>query len=435
MLQLRFHFGERDRDGSGDGPLDAAVMDACARRGVAAAALLRGVEGFGAKHLLRTDRLLSLSEDALLVAVAVGESAEIEALAEEVREMANGGLVALEGVEVVDGGAVGDRGARTTGTTTSPAEQVVVPVAGAPEDEGGGSGGAPADGEEGAQGDRDGSATGDAVRGAPDDGGGGASGDRAPNERTGGPRGGDPGDLVKATIWGPRTGAASPHLAAVAALHRHGALAATVLLGVDGVLEGERRRARFVASNRGVPAMTVAVGERAAIDAALAGHGGTAHLVTVEAVETFRRIATVSHHRDGAVVSSSRIARASHHGAGPVERNSVIDRGSHHGATRVALVTSEIAACDSGPLYVELIRRLRAEGATGATALRGVWGFRRGGEPHGDRVLVLQRDVPLVVETVDTAERAEQWRTIALELAGDQDIVYSQAITSTFAVK
>ena len=44
-----------------------------------------------------------------------------------------------------------------------------------------------------------------------------------------------------------------------------------MLLGVDGVLDGERRRARFVASNRGVPAMTVAVGERATIEAALAG--------------------------------------------------------------------------------------------------------------------------------------------------------------------
>ena len=71
-LQLRFHFGERDRDGDGR-PLDVAVMDACARHGVWAAALLRGVEGFGAKHVERTDRLLSLSEDAPLVAVAVGE--------------------------------------------------------------------------------------------------------------------------------------------------------------------------------------------------------------------------------------------------------------------------------------------------------------------------------------------------------------------------
>ena len=56
--------------------------------------------------------------------------------------------------------------------------------------------------------------------------------------------------------------------AAVAA--RHGAESATVLLGVDGILEGERRRARFVAGNRGVPAMTVGVGQRAAIEAAVA---------------------------------------------------------------------------------------------------------------------------------------------------------------------
>jgi PII-like signaling protein len=353
MLQLRFHFGERDR--CADGPLDAAVIDACARRGVAAAALLRGVEGFGAKHRLRTDRLLSLSEDAPLVAVAVGEHAAVEGLAEEVREMASGGLVVLEGVEG------GDRGA--------------------PEDEGEGSGGAPRDGEEG-----------------------------APN--------GGADELVKATIWGPRSGSASPHLGAVAALHRHGALAATVLLGVDGVLEGERRRGRFVASNTGVPAMTVAVGERASIGAALAELDTTGHLVTVEAVESFRRIATVSHHSDGGVEPKWRI-----------------EPPSLHTATRVTLVTSEIAACESHPLYVELIRRLRAEGAAGATALRGVWGFRGDGEPHGDRVLALRRDVPLVVETVDTPERAARWREIALELAGDREVVYSEAITGTFDLK
>ena len=32
---------------------------------------MRGVEGFGAKHHLRTDRLLTLSEDLPLVSVAV----------------------------------------------------------------------------------------------------------------------------------------------------------------------------------------------------------------------------------------------------------------------------------------------------------------------------------------------------------------------------
>ncbi len=76
MLQMRFYFGERDRDG--DGPLDAAVIAACAHHGVSGAALLRAVEGFGAKHQMRTDRMLTLSEDPPLVAVAVGESGGIE---------------------------------------------------------------------------------------------------------------------------------------------------------------------------------------------------------------------------------------------------------------------------------------------------------------------------------------------------------------------
>ena len=44
--------------------------------------LLRGVEGFGARHRLRTDRSLTLSEDLPLVAVAVDTRARIEALAE-----------------------------------------------------------------------------------------------------------------------------------------------------------------------------------------------------------------------------------------------------------------------------------------------------------------------------------------------------------------
>ena len=329
MIQLRLYFGERDRNGGGS--LEDAVMDACARRGVEAAALLRGVEGFGAKHLLRTDRLLSLSEDAPLVAVAVGETEVIEGLAEEVREIASEGLLTHE-----------DVGARTTGTAATSAGMAAVPVVGAP------------------------------------------------------------ADAVRATIWGPRTGPEAPHLAAVAALRKHGADSATVLLGVDGVLEGERRRARFVAGNRGVPAMTVAVGERAAIEAAVAEVDGAAHLVTVEGVATNSRIERVSRHSE---------------------------------AVRVTLVTSEIAQCGSHPLYVALIHELRRSGAAGATALRGVWGFRGGREPHGDRVLALRRDVPLIVETVDGPEKAERWREMALELACDEGLVHSQSVSKAIALE
>jgi PII-like signaling protein len=209
-----------------------------------------------------------------------------------------------------------------------------------------------------------------------------------------------------------------------------------VLLGVDGVLDGERRRARFVASNRGVPAMTVAIGARAAIDAALAEVDGGAHLVTVEAVETYRRIATVSLHSEGGMAQNSDIDRVSLHAEAGVEPKLPIEPPSLHGAAaRVTLVTSEIARGGGHPRYLELIHELRREGAAGATALRGVWGFRGGGEPHGDRVLALRRDVPMLVEVVDAPERAARWNEIALSLVGDGDVVYSQSIPRTFTLE
>lgn len=294
MLQMRFYFGERDR--CGDGPLDAHVMDACARHGVRAAALLRAVEGFGAGQRMRTDRMLSLSEDPPLVAVAVGEAEAIEALAEEIAAIAGDGLLTLNQV------ATPDR------VRSSP--HLLRQSANAP---------------------------------------GGEAGD----------------DQVRVTIWGPRTGPRSPHIGAVDAFHRHGAEAAMVFLGVDGVLDGERRRARFVAANHGVPALTVAVGSRAAIDTALREVDGAAPLVTVEGVEL-----------------SSRIERGKLHSTP---------------ATRVTYLTSEIARSGAHPRHLELIHALRAQGAAGATALRGVWGFRGSTPPHGDRVLAVARDVPILV--------------------------------------
>jgi PII-like signaling protein len=316
MLQLRFYFGERDR--CGDGPLDVAVMAGCARHGVSAAALLRAVEGFGAKQRMRTERMLTLSEDPPLVAVAVGESGRVEALAEEIRRIADDGLLAVN--------------------------QVTTP-------------------------------------------------DR-PNA---------PEDQVRVTIWGPRTGSRSPHMSAVDALHRHGAEAAMVLLGVDGVLDGERRRARFVASNHDVPALTVAVGEWGRIEAALAEVDGAAPLVTVEAVEL-----------------SSRIEGEKLHSAA---------------ATRVTYVTSEIEARGPHPCYLELIHRLREQGAAGATALRGVWGFRGATPPHGDRVLALRRDVPILVEAIDAPEPATRWRELALSFVGADDVVHSQPIEKTLTLE
>jgi PII-like signaling protein len=97
-LKLTTYFGERDR--AGDRWLADALIDVYARRELRVSLVMRGTEGFGLKQHLRTDRLLSLSEDLPLVAVAVDERERIEAAHEEVRELRFDGLVTLERVRM-----------------------------------------------------------------------------------------------------------------------------------------------------------------------------------------------------------------------------------------------------------------------------------------------------------------------------------------------
>ena len=55
---------------------------------------------------------------------------------------------------------------------------------------------------------------------------------------------------------------------------------------------------------------------------------------------------------------------------------------------------SESARHDGHPLHRALVQRLRATGVSGATSLRGIWGFHGDHPPHGDRLLQLHRHVP-----------------------------------------
>jgi PII-like signaling protein len=93
-LKLVVHHGERARTAgrlTGD-----AVMEAVAGAGVEAATALRGVEGFGAHHRLRTDRLLTLSDDLPYLTVVVGAASAVAPLATHVAELVPTGLLTLE---------------------------------------------------------------------------------------------------------------------------------------------------------------------------------------------------------------------------------------------------------------------------------------------------------------------------------------------------
>jgi PII-like signaling protein len=93
-LKLTSYFGERQRCAGGF--VADALLELYGRHEIAASILLRGTEGFGLRHHLRTDRSLSLSEDLPLITVAVDTRSRIEAVLAPVIKLNPAGLVTLE---------------------------------------------------------------------------------------------------------------------------------------------------------------------------------------------------------------------------------------------------------------------------------------------------------------------------------------------------
>src|SRR5258707_4565807 len=93
-IKLSVYLGERDR--AGGRLLADVVIDVFAQHRVRASMLLRGIEGFGIKHRLLSERTLTLSEDLPLVATALDTPARIGAIAERVRRVSPHGLITLE---------------------------------------------------------------------------------------------------------------------------------------------------------------------------------------------------------------------------------------------------------------------------------------------------------------------------------------------------
>ena len=199
-VKLSVYFGERDR--AGDRFLADALCDIFAAHRLSTSLVMRGTTGFGAKQHLRTDRLLTLSEDLPLVAVGVDAPERVER-----------GAARRAGA-----GVRRPRHARARGRRAAARQR------------------------------------------------------RRPSSPS---------------TWARR----EPYDAVVAALHRHGVAGATVLLGVDGTAHGERRRARFLGRNAGVPLMVVSVGEAAALAAALPEIAGLLErpIVTWERVRVCKR--------------------------------------------------------------------------------------------------------------------------------------------------
>jgi PII-like signaling protein len=192
-------------------------------------------------------------------------------------------------------------------------------------------------------------------------------------------------------------------------LHRRGIAGATVLLGVDGTAHGQRQRAAFFSRNAQTPMMIISVGPGEQIARVLPELGALLQrpLLTLERVSICKR--------DGERLAAPSALPGADQTAMPLRH-------------KLMVYTSEAALCDGQPIHRAIVRRLRAAGISGATTLRGIWGFHGDHAPHGDRLWQLGRHVPAVTIVVDTPERIAAAFAVIDDLTSGQGLVTSETV-------
>jgi PII-like signaling protein len=334
-LKLTTYFGERLRHRHGF--VADTLLDLYGNHNVATSVMLRGIASFGPRHQLRSDELLSLSEDPPVAIAAVDTADKIAALAEQAVTLTTRGLITLERAHLVGPGS--------------------------------------------------------AVRAIP--------------------------ETAKLTVYvgrQHRVAGAPAYRAVCAALHRHGFAGATVFLGVDGTAHGQRRRARFFSRNADVPLMIVAVGTGDQVGAVLDELDELLErpLCTVERAQLCKR--------DGELL------------ARPATLPATDDRGRMLWQ-KLMIHTSEAALHDGVPIHRAIVRRLLDSGvSSGATVLRGVWGYSGDAQPHGDRLFQLGRQVPVTTVVVDTPARIAASFDVVDQLTAGHGMISAEMVPAAVIV-
>src|SRR4029077_13566401 len=90
---------------------------------------------------------------------------------------------------------------------------------------------------------------------------------------------------------------------------------------------------------------------------------------------------------------------------------------------KLMVSTSEATRHQGQPVHRAIVRRLRSAGLSGATTLRGIWGFHGDHVPPGDRLLQLGRHVPAVTVVIDIPGRIARGYAIIDELTSESGVV------------
>lgn len=231
------------------------------------------------------------------------------------------------------------------------------------------------------------------------------------------PPGGD--DAVKLTIYVGRNRRANgvPAYKAVCdLLHRNGFAGAWAFLGVDGTAHGKRERAHFVARNVDVPVTIIAIGTETQ----------ARRCITDLAAIVERPLATVE--RTQRCIDGGRLLSY------PVGLPDV-DEGGRPLWQKLMVFTSEADRHEGTPIHRALVRQLWKSGAaSGATVLRGIWGFHGDEKPHGDKLIQLGRQVPVMTVIIDTPARIAASFEIVADLSGPRGLVTAEMVPALLAV-
>jgi PII-like signaling protein len=95
---------------------------------------------------------------------------------------------------------------------------------------------------------------------------------------------------------------------------------------------------------------------------------------------------------------------------------------------KLSVYAGEQTRHDGEPLYSVLVRRLRAEGAAGATVLRGLWGFHGEHRPHGEHLWSIRRRVPVLTTVLDTPANARRWFEVIDAMTQRAGLVTSELV-------
>ena len=201
-----------------------------------------------------------------------------------------------------------------------------------------------------------------------------------------------------------------------AQLHRIGFAGAAAFLGVDGTDHGTRRRARFFSTNTAVPMLITASGTADQVATALPW----LRQLLPEATITVERVQLCK--RDGRLLARPAALPPADPDGVPLWQ-------------KLTIHTSEDTLHDGVPIHRAIVAALRGRHVvSGATALRGIWGFHGDHEPHGDRLFQLGREVPVTTVVVDTPARIAASFDLIDALTGAHGLVTSEVVPAQVSI-